>query len=127
MGEVAQTSYSRGVWAEEEAVKRLRKGGYKILAQRYKTRYGEVDIIARKGDMLVFVEVKLRARAEDSLYAITPKNRRRVEQAALYYMAEHAEETDGLGMRFDVMAFAGDPKSGGIWSEHLDNAWEAGA
>ncbi len=118
------TAYQKGVWAEERAAAQLMMKGYKILAKRYKTRYGEIDLIVRKGDVIVFVEVKIRADISDALYAITPKNRRRVEQAASYYIAQNPELSD-YGMRFDVMAFAG--KGGGIWAEHLDNAWELGA
>lgn len=121
-----QTSYARGVQAEEEAAAYLRKKGYKILEARYKTRYGEIDIIARKKDVIVFVEVKLRQSSDDALYAITPKNRRRVEQAALHYMSENPQVLD-MGMRFDVLALWDSPKDGGIHMEHLDNAWEAGS
>ncbi|MGB0719231.1 MAG: YraN family protein [Bdellovibrionales bacterium] len=122
----AQTPYEKGVAAEARAAAQLRLAGYKILKTRYKTRYGEIDVIALSGDMLVFVEVKARETLDDSLYAITPRNRRRVEQAALYFLAEHPDYAD-YAMRFDVMAFSKNGKAGGMWAEHLDNAWQLGS
>jgi putative endonuclease len=115
------SSYDKGVAAEKRAVMQLRLQGYRILAERYKTKFGEIDIIARKGNTICFVEVKAHKRLQSSLEAVTAKSRRRIEQAALWFISEHPELAD-LGMRFDVMAF----KSGGIWAEHLDNAWMAG-
>lgn len=117
-----QTNYQKGVWAEKMAAAQLMVKGYKVLKTRYKTKGGEIDIIASKGDMIVFVEVKIRGKQSDALYAITPRNRRRVEQAALHFLAENPSYND-YAMRFDVMAFAKE-KGGGIWAEHLDNAWE---
>jgi len=118
----AQTSYAKGVLAEERAAMQLRLAGYKILETRYKTQYGEIDIVALKGDVLAFVEVKAHKSAEASLYAVTPKTRRRIENAALWFLSEHPDYTSH-GMRFDVMVF----KAGGIWAEHLDNAWMVGS
>ncbi len=51
------TSYSKGVLAEKHAVEQLKADGYKILHERYKTKFGEVDIIATKDKLVVFVEV----------------------------------------------------------------------
>ena len=121
----AQSSYYKGLWAEAKAAGQLRLKGYKILAKRYKTSFGEIDLIAQKAKQIVFVEVKIRARREDALYAITPRNRRRVEQAALDFIAHNPSFSD-YEMRFDVIAFSRE-KNGGIWAEHLDNAWEVGA
>lgn len=116
-------SYQTGLWAEAFALKALKKKGYVLLEERYKTRYGEVDLIMRDGDSLVFVEVKARAKMDDSLYALTPRMRRRIEQSALHYISQTPEAVD-MGMRFDVVAIS---KGGGISIEHLDNAWTVGA
>ncbi|MGH1398057.1 MAG: YraN family protein [Alphaproteobacteria bacterium] len=119
-----KTAYQKGVDAEGVAERYFKKAKYKVLARRYKTKFGEVDLVLFKDGVVVFVEVKQRRNLEDSLYAITPKNRRRVEQAALYFMSQHEEYADA-GMRFDVFVVGWDGDK--IVSRHLDNAWEAGA
>ena len=120
------TSYSKGVQAEKLAVKQLKRGGYSILKERYKTKFGEIDIVASKGQSLIFVEVKAHGSVSDSLYAVTAKTRRRIEQSALWFLSEHPEYAD-FDMRFDVIAFEGDLEGGGISGQHLDNAWFMGA
>lgn len=121
MGDV-QTSYSKGVLAEKAAIKQLKRDGYKILKERYKTKFGEIDIIAEKADLIAFIEVKAHQSAEASLYAVTPKTRRRIEQSALWFLSENPEYS-GFDMRFDVIVL----KDGGRCVEHLDNAWMVGA
>lgn len=112
-----KTAHETGLIAETLAVWFLRLKGYRILARRYKTRYGEVDIIARHKNMIVFVEVKARKNAEDALNAVTLKMRSRIERAALDYMARHEKVRD-MGMRFDFVAIV--PP---FFVRHLDNAW----
>ena len=128
-------AYSRGVKAEKVAAQFLQLKGYKILEHRYKTKLGEIDLIARKGGLLVFAEVKAHKDVEKSLLAVTEKTRRRIEQAALAYIASHENVCD-MDMRFDVLVvppqalnFEGGvmPKLLGAFSvHHLDNAWLAG-
>lgn len=118
------TAYQKGVDAEALAEAYFKKAKYKILARRYKTKFGEVDLVLLKDDVVVFVEVKRRRNLEDSLYAVTSKNRQRVEQAALYFISQHEAYVDA-GMRFDV--FVVGQEDGEIQVQHLDNAWEAGA
>jgi len=117
-----QTSYSKGVLAEKAAAKHLKRQGYKIVEERYKTKFGEIDIIASKGDLIVFIEVKAHQSVESSLYAVTSKTRRRIEQSALWFLSENPEYAD-FQMRFDVMVL----KDGGRCAEHLDNAWMVGS
>ncbi|MCB9983513.1 MAG: YraN family protein [Rhodospirillales bacterium] len=123
-----KAAYQRGVKAEQVAANALRLKGYKILEQRYKTRGGEIDLIARKGDMLAFVEVKAHRSEEEALYAVNTRTRRRIESAARHYLAEH-EEFAGLDMRFDVMVVPPGVLQGGlnllgaVSVLHLDNAW----
>lgn len=124
-----QTSYSKGVLAEKRAVEQLKADGYTILHERYKTKFGEVDVIALKDKLVAFVEVKAHKNKTDSLYAVTPKSRRRIEQSALWFLSENPEYVD-YDMRFDVMVFHGDMNAlndGGIRGEHLDNAWMVGS
>lgn len=114
-----QTSYERGVWAEGMAALFLMGKGYKILRRRYKTRYGEIDLIVRKGGILCFVEVKARSSEEAALSVIDARGRRRIENAALHFISENQEFSESV-MRFDVVAVI--PP---LRVVHLDNAWEA--
>jgi putative endonuclease len=78
--------------------------GYAILATRYRTRAGEIDIVARDGRCLVFVEVKARRHDErgSPAEAVTPAKQRRVAAMARDFLARH--ETDATECRFDVVA-----------------------
>lgn len=113
------TNYAKGVAAENQAEDYLKAQGYEILRSRYKTKYGEIDLIARANDLICFVEVKVRAKKVDALEAVTPRTRKRIQNAALFFISENPELND-YAMRFDVITISGD---GSI--SHLDNAWEA--
>ena len=93
------------------AVRELEQRGYAILARRYRTRYGEIDIVARDGGITVFVEVKARATTEfgSAAEAVTPWKQRRLSRMALDYIARHG--LDLQPCRFDVVAIdgAGEP------------------
>ncbi len=91
--------------AENVAALFLRAKGYEILKQRYKTTVGEIDMIARDGDYLVFIEVKGRASVDEGLFAVTPKMRGRIMQAAEHFLSSFPEH-NGKPVRFDVMAVA---------------------
>jgi putative endonuclease len=95
---------SLGKHGEDLAVRELERRGYEILARRFRTRCGEIDIIARDGDVLVFVEVKARAGAEcgTAAEAVTPHKQRQVVRMATAYLAAH--ETGDRPCRFDVVA-----------------------
>ena len=122
-----QAGYRRGVKAEKIAALHLRLKGYRILARRYKTPVGEIDLIARKGDMLVFAEVKAHKNPEQALYAVRRQTRRRIEAAARYYTARHPPMS-ALAMRFDVLIVPPGRVNllGAVSVCHLDNAWLAG-
>lgn len=114
-----QAAYRRGLWAEYLAAVFLMLKGYRILKLRYKTPQGEIDLIARKGGVLAMVEVKARGSAAAALESITPRNRQRVQAAALHYIGA-APGGMNAELRFDAVA---------IWPFgvcHLDNAWRAG-
>lgn len=89
--------------SESIVAKHLKKHGYKILEQNYRTQLGEIDIIARDKKTLVFVEVK--ARRSDLFgspkWAITPKKQRQMSKVALYYL-KVSKQTDAKA-RFDVV------------------------
>jgi len=116
-----QKAYQKGLCAETLAVMVLAGKGYKILEKRYKTQYGEIDILARKGTLLAAIEVKSRQSIEDALYALTPKSRARIQNSLLHYIAENPQYAD-YDLRFDLFAH-----EGGFSFRHLDNAWMAGS
>lgn len=109
-------TYQKGLGAELLTMASLLCRGYRILAWRYKTKVGEIDVIARRGRTVAFIEVKTRATLDDALFSLTPQMRRRIAQAAKHYLAGHAGEK-GLDHRFDLVAVSG------FSVRHLDNAW----
>lgn len=117
----ATTSYQRGIAAENRAALYLRLKGYKILARRYKTRVGEIDIIARKKQNLVAVEVKTRKNMDHALESVSAKNQSRVARTLQYYV-QGCPHLHGCTMRFDVIVYT--PP---FHFRHLDNAWREGA
>ncbi|MGB4057738.1 MAG: YraN family protein [Alphaproteobacteria bacterium] len=114
-------AHKKGFMLERIAALYLQVKGYKILKMRYKTPVGEIDIVARRKNSLVFVEVKGRKKMSEAIGAVTLRNQRRVARAALHFIAAHPQVA-GLDIRFDVMAFS-PPFS----VQHLDNAWRAGS
>ena len=103
----------RGEWL---AAWYLRLSGWRILASRVKTPRGEVDLVARRGQMVAFVEVKWRARAADLDLAIDPWRLRRVAAAAEAIAARYIKPGDDL--RIDVVLLAP-----GRFPRHLVNVW----
>ncbi len=98
-----------GKWGEETATQYLIEHGYEILARNARTPYGEIDIIAKQGNTLIFVEVKTRTSntmgfPEES---ITPRKRQHMISAAEHYAAEH--EIDHW--QIDVISMEGNPAS----------------
>ena len=75
-----------GAHAETVAEVWLRLKLYKILARRYRVKGGEIDIVARRGDVVAFVEVKARAEMDAALIAITPQKQRRLRIAAARWL-----------------------------------------
>jgi len=93
-----------GKHGESVAIKHLKKNGYRILERNYRSDLGEIDIIARDKDTLVFIEVKTRKshRFGDPKSAITPKKQRKISMVALGYLK--ATRQEGARARFDVVA-----------------------
>jgi putative endonuclease len=113
-------AYRLGLSAELRAVWWLRLKGYRILARRFSRGLGEIDIIARRGRVLAFVEVKARTTADAALLALTHSQRRRILRAAEAFAA--APQHQGCDLRFDVMLV---PAHG--WPRHLRAAFDATA
>jgi putative endonuclease len=93
-----------GEAGEALAARVLRQKGYKILATNYRTKLGEIDIIARHRDTIVFVEVKARQSLEfgSPKWAITPQKQRKISMVALYYLKTTRQGRSKA--RFDVVA-----------------------
>lgn len=107
-----------GHGAEWAALLYLRAKGYRILARRYLVKGGEIDIIARRGAALVFVEVKLRHAIETAQISIGAEKRRRISRAARAYLSGN-EGAMRLALRADAIYLA--PWR---WPRHLENAFE---
>lgn len=104
----------------------LRKRGIRVIVRKYETSRGEIDLVARERDTLVFVEVKTRRRGEPA-EAVTPEKQRRLTRAALAFLKQHALLDQGVPCRFDVIAIVwpdadaeGKPEI-----EHIRSAFEA--
>ena len=92
-----------GLLGEEIAARELASRGYTILERRYRTRFGEIDIVAEEGDTLVFVEVRARATSEFGRAAesVTDGKKRKVTAMAVDYLARH--HATHRPCRFDVV------------------------
>jgi len=111
-----------GKKSETEAVKHLRKLGYKIIEQNFKTKIGEIDIIARDKDALVFVEVKARNSFKfgNPKLAVTSKKQRKISMVALQYLK--SIKKSNVKARFDVVAVIKDKNKYNV--EIIKNAFE---
>ena len=112
-----------GALGEEAAAGFLRAGGYRIVARNHRCRLGEVDIVAEKGELLVFVEVRTRAtavfgRPEET---VDPRKQRRVIAAARDYLARRRGPAKAA--RFDVIAVLDGPQGPAL--THFENAFDA--
>ncbi len=96
----------RGRLAEFLVGALYRLQGYQILEARFRAPGGEIDLIARRGRLIAFVEVKLRDRSDAAISAVTPKNRRRLEQAARSFMAMRPYFVE-FAVRYDIAAVSG--------------------
>ena len=75
-------AFRTGLSAESRAAAFLMAKGYRILAKRFRTPYGEIDLVARKRNLIAFIEVKARASLDDAAYAVTPRQQARIIDAA---------------------------------------------
>jgi putative endonuclease len=98
-------AFRTGVSAEARAAAFLMAKGYRILAKRFRTPYGEIDLVARKRSLIAFIEVKARATLDDAAYAITPRQQRRIIDAAQAWLMTHPEHAE-FDLRFDAMLIA---------------------
>ncbi len=110
---------SVGAAYEERACAYLVSNGYGILARNFSMRGGELDIVAKKDGLIVFVEVRYRADDAhgDPLETVTPRKIRRVCKTAQYYLVKNGYPGD-VPVRFDVIAVNGEKLN------HIENAFE---
>ncbi len=111
-----QAAEARGRRGERLAAWYLRLKGWRILARRVRTPLGEVDLVARKSNLIAFVEVKVRATAAELDFAIDERRLARVAAAAEILMPVYA--TAGEDIRVDVILIAP-----GTRPRHIENAW----
>ena len=114
--EARQKAERLGHIAELRAVWRLRLAGYSILARRYKTRLGEIDIVARRGATLAFVEVKARPELSVAVDALGSHQFGRVARAASLFLACHPRHAV-CSVRFDAVLVSR------LWPRHLPDVW----
>lgn len=114
---------SIGGSGEDIAAVFLQRLGYVILTRNYRRRFGEIDIVAEEGDILVFVEVKTRSSAAfgSPLEAVDSRKQRRMARAALDYLSRSKQH--GRQARFDVVAVLLQPQ-GSPRIEHIRNAFD---
>ena len=111
-------AFKFGLSAESRAAMFLIAKGYRIAARRWKTPFGEIDIVARRRHALVFVEVKARERIDNAAEAVTERARRRILAAAELWLAHHPDDAR-RNISFDVMLVAP-----GKMPRHIANAFD---
>lgn len=108
-----------GLSAESRAATLLIAKGFRIAARRWRSPAGEIDIVARRGTLLIFVEVKARALLDDAAWSVTERQKRRIAAAASAWLAAHPDDAS-CDMRFDAVLVA--PRS---LPRHIKGAFEA--
>ena len=111
-------SYRRGHRGEWLAAAALMAKGFRILARRYRTRLGEIDLIARRGDLVLIVEVKARPTLRAAMEAIARESERRIEGAADLWLSRQPDY-ERLSVRFDMVAVL--PWR---WPVHVENIFQ---
>lgn len=112
-------AFRTGLSAESRAAAWLIAKGFRIVARRWKSPLGEIDIVARRRQLLIFVEVKARASLDDAAESVTPRQRRRIAAAAEAWLALNPDDSV-RDIRFDAMLIAP-----GKLPRHIPAAFEA--
>jgi len=98
-------AFRTGLSAEARAAAYLMAKGYRILAKRFRTPHGEIDLIAKRRNLIAFVEVKARATLDEAAFAVTPRQQSRIIDAAQGWLIAHPEHAE-LELRFDAILIA---------------------
>lgn len=115
-----QQAYRKGHWAEWFAALALTLKGYRVVARRYRTPLGEIDLIARKGDLVAIVEVKARRSLEEAMEAVAYSAQRRIDGAATLWLSNQKDYAR-LSLRYDLVAIL--PRR---WPVHIPNFYTGG-
>ena len=113
-----QVAFKLGLSAESLAAALLIAKGFRIAARRFRSPVGEIDIVAKRGALLIFVEVKARPALDDAAWAVTERQKRRIASAAEAWLAAHPDDAM-CDMRFDAVLVA--PRS---LPRHISGAFE---
>jgi putative endonuclease len=114
-------AFKLGLSAESRAAAFLIAKGFRILARRFRSPLGEIDIVARRRHLLVFVEVKARERLDDAAWSVTERQRARIIGAAEAWLANHPDPSI-RDIRFDAVLVAP-----GRLPRHIPAAFDASA
>jgi len=113
-----QKHYRAGLWAERVAGVYLSCKGYRILARRYKSPVGEIDLIAKRSGRIGFVEVKYRQNLEQAAFSISEFQKTRIVQAAKFWLSQNSEEP------FEELSFDAVLLAPWALPQHIQNAFE---
>ena len=118
-----ETKAKLGPWGEALAAEYLRRRGYHIVATNYRSRYGEIDLIAWDGDVLCFVEVKTRTNLDMALPReyVTPQKQNKLRKTAMMYLAEKRLDCCA---RFDVAEVYAEHGFDEARIEYIKNAFQ---
>lgn len=110
----------KGKDKEELAAKFLENKGYYIVETNFRVRQAEIDIVARNGSTIVFVEVKYRSSEKNGnpLEAVDIRKQRQISKAALFYLNSKKISVDTIPIRFDVVGILGEDIT------HIENAFD---
>jgi putative endonuclease len=111
-------AYRGGLSAERWAALSLMLKGFRIVARRLRTPLGEIDLIARRGRLVLIVEVKRRPTLREAMDAVTPAAQRRIENAADLWLSRQRDSA-ALSIRFDLVAVL--PRR---WPVHVPGVFE---
>jgi putative endonuclease len=98
-------AFQTGLSAESRAAALLMAKGYRNLAKRVQTPLGEIDLVAKRRNLIAFVEVKARASLDEAAYAVTPRQQARIINAAQAWPAAYPDHAE-LELRFDAILIA---------------------
>ncbi len=116
---MSEGTYEKGVQAEKIAAQYLEKNNITILDYRYRTPYGEIDLIGKDQDYLVAIEVKYRKSQEEAAYALNTRQQKRIEESLLHFWQENESRYHFEPFfRFDVILIC--QKN---CLTHIPNAW----
>lgn len=111
------TGWAKGLHYEKKALQFLKTQNYQIIKHRYLSPYGEIDIIGARNRLLIAFEIKARKNKDNIREAITARQKNRIEQSLLHFIAMNTEFAN-YDLRFDALLYT--------YKEvlHIPNAWE---